>query len=134
MSGSDLIIGKGWRFPIKVNAKGGLNWSAGPDRIQDAIWLIVKTSPGERVMRPRFGTGIDNFVFRSNSPAVRMELAETIKHGLLEWEPRIDIEAVRVDPVPREESQVLVAVDYRIRATNQLFNVVYPLYLEEGVG
>jgi phage baseplate assembly protein W len=133
MNGADFIIGKGWRFPIKVNAKGGLNWSEGPERIQDAIWLIVKTVPGERVMRPQFGAGVDDYVFRNNSPATRAELALAIKSALVKWEARIDIETVRVDPVAGEESQVLVAIEYRIRATNQLFNVVYPLYLEEGV-
>jgi phage baseplate assembly protein W len=127
------LVGQGWKFPLKVNAKGRLNWSEGPERIQDAIWLIIKTSPGERVMRPRFGAGVDAFVFHPNSPATRVELAAAIKNVLLQWEPRIDIEAVRVDPVAVEESQVLVAIEYRLRATNQLFNVVYPLYLEEGV-
>lgn len=127
------LLGRGWKFPLKVNAKGGLNWSEGPDHIQDAIWLIIRTSSGERVMRPRFGSGVDEFVFQPNSPATRVALEAVIKNALLQWEPRIDIEAVRVDPVAGEENQVLVAIEYRLRTTNQLFNVVYPLYLEEGV-
>ena len=49
--------GPGFNFPIKVNAKGGLDWSSGPERIQDAIWIILSTSLGERVMRPTFGRG-----------------------------------------------------------------------------
>ena len=59
MNGAD-IIGQGWRFPIRVNAKGGLDWSSGPDRIQDAIWIILSTSLGERLMRPEFGAGIQD--------------------------------------------------------------------------
>lgn len=127
------FIGQGWRFPITVNAKGGLNWSAGPERIQDAIWLVIKTALGERVMRPRFGAGVDDFVFQPNSPAIRVALESAIKQALLEWEPRIELEAVRVDPVAGEPSQVLASIEYRIRTTNELFNVVYPFYLEEGV-
>jgi phage baseplate assembly protein W len=127
------FTGKGWRFPIRVNGKGGLSWSEGLDRIQDAIWLIMKTSPGERVMRPQFGAGVDDYVFQPNSPVTRAALADAIKGALLEWEPRIDLEAVRVDPVPGEPSQVLASIEYTVRATNELFNVVYPLYLEEGV-
>ena len=49
------IIGRGWQFPVKVNASGGLNWSSGADRIRDAIWIVLGTAPGERVMRPTFG-------------------------------------------------------------------------------
>jgi phage baseplate assembly protein W len=61
------FIGRGWRFPIKVNARGRLEWSDGPSRIQDAIWIIIKTALGERLMRPTFGAGVDDFVFQSNS-------------------------------------------------------------------
>lgn len=127
------FVGQGWRFSIKVNAKGGLSWSSGPERIQDAIWLIIKTALGERMMRPHFGAGVDDFVFQPNSPAIRVALASAVKQALLEWEPRIELEAVRVDPVPGEPSQVLASIEYRIRTTNELFNVVYPFYLEEGV-
>jgi len=129
----DAFIGRGWRFPIKVNARGGLDWSDGPDRIRDAIWLVLKTSVGERVMRPTFGAGVEDFVFQSNSAAARAELAQAIRTALVRWEPRIEIVAVRVDMVPDEPSQVIASVEYRIRMTNELFNVVLPFYLSEGV-
>lgn len=152
MSNKDFI-GTGWRFPIKVNARGRLEWSGGPQRIQDSIWLIIKTALGERLMRPKFGAGVDDFVFQSNSIINRSKLAIAIRGALLEWEPRIDLDEVRVDSAadlkstrvdtgdrnipfisPADiESQVLVTIQYRIRTTNELFNVVFPLYLEEGV-
>lgn len=152
MSNLDFI-GTGWRFPIKVNARGRLEWSGGPQRIQDSIWLIIKTALGERIMRPKFGAGVDDYVFQSNSIINRSKLAIAIKGALLEWEPRIDLDEVRVDSAadlesrrvdsgdqgfgfisPENfESQVLVTIQYRIRTTNELFNVVFPFYLEEGV-
>jgi len=148
------FIGRGWRFPIKVNARGRLEWSDGPRRIEDAIWVIIKTALGERLMRPTFGAGVDNFVFQSNSEINRVELAGVIKSALLEWEPRIDLDDVRVNSGwdakdPRLESldsaqairdrstaldsQVVVSIEYRLRTTNEVFNVVFPFYLEEGV-
>ena len=127
------FIGRGWRFPINVNARGGLDWSEGPDRIRDAIWIVLKTSLGERLMRPDFGAGVDGFVFQSNSAATRAALVQAIRTALVRWEPRIELAAVRVDPVPGEPSQVICAVEYRIRATNELFNVVLPFFLSEGV-
>ena len=151
MSNLDFI-GSGWRFPIKVNARGRLEWSDGPERIQDSIWLIIKTALGERLMRPKFGAGVDDFVFQSNSDVNRSALAIAIKSALTRWEPRIDLEEVRVVSAadfesvesvdspdlrpsnPRDlESQVLVTIQYRIRTTNELFNVVFPFYLQEGV-
>jgi uncharacterized protein len=126
------FIGKGWRFPIRVNARGGINWSEGPERISDAIWIIIKTALGERVMRPTFGAGVNDFVFQSNDSVVRSEVVTAIKSALLRWEPRIDLEQVQAQPVTAEPSQVLVSIAYRLRTTNELFNVVYPFYLEEG--
>ena len=124
------FIGQGWRFPIRVNAKGGLDWSSGPERIQDTIWIIIRTALGERVMRPKFGRGRSRFLSQSNSPLVRASLASAISTALLQWEPRIEVAGVNVDPDPGEPSQVLVSIDYRIRSTNTLSNVVYPFYLE----
>jgi phage baseplate assembly protein W len=131
MSGTDFI-GRGWRFPINVNAKGGLDWSDGPQRVSDAIWLIVKTSLGERVMRPTFGAGVNDFVFQYNSSVIRTRLATAIKQALLKWEPRINLTQVSVDPVTNEPSRVLVSIGYTLRDTNEVFNVVYPFYLAEG--
>ena len=126
------FIGKGWRFPITVNAKGGIDWSNGPQRLSDAIWIIIKTSLGERVMLPTFGAGVNDYVFQSNSSMVRTQLASAIKQALLKWEPRITVTQASVNPVPDEPSQVLVSIEYTINATNEPANVVYPFYLSEG--
>lgn len=139
---ANALIGKGWRFPINVDARGRLQWSEGPDRIRDSIWIIVRTSLGERVMRPRFGASSDEYVFQSNSPATRAALQAAINTALLQWEPRIEVANVRVDAAASDperrlldtglDNQVLVTVDYKVRATNELFNAVYPFYLDEG--
>jgi phage baseplate assembly protein W len=129
----DEFIGKGWRFPIKINAKGGIDWSEGPGRISDAIWIIVKTALGERVMRPTFGAGVNDYVFQSNSFVTRTKLVTAIKSALVQWEPRIELGQVQAQPVANEPSQVLISIEYRLRTTNEQFNVVYPFYLEEGV-
>jgi uncharacterized protein len=131
MSGTE-IIGQGWKFPIKVNAKGGLDWSQGPDRIRDSIWLILSTSLGERVMRPEFGAGLKDDVFESNSDVVRAEIASAVRKALITWEPRIELVTLRVNPSPDQDSQVLISLDYQIRDTNELYNMVYPFYLQEG--
>jgi hypothetical protein len=131
-SGTDFI-GTGWKFPVKVNARGGLSWSAGTDRIAEAIWIVLAAAPGERVMRPTFGAGAQNHVFDPNSPVTRTQLAATISDALTRWEPRISL--VRVDVQQGDEpSLVNVSIDYTIRTTNELFNLVFPFYVQEGVG
>lgn len=127
------LIGVGWKFPIRVNAKGGISYSSGPDRIQDAIWIILSTSLGERVMREDFGAGVNDYVFQSNSDVVRVRLAAAVSAALTKWEPRIKLVNVAAQQ-GTEPSQVLIVVDYQISSTNELFNLVYPLYLQEGAG
>jgi len=127
------LIGQGWKFPIMVNAKGQLDYSFGPERIQDAIWIVLSTSIGERLMLPDFGAGIHDYVFQSNSDVVRTQLRSAISEALLKWEPRIDLLDVIVQE-GTQASQVLISIDYRLRSTNELFNLVYPLYLQEGAG
>ena len=128
------LVGTGWAFPVKVNARGGLSWTTGVRRIEDSIWIIVSTSLGERVMRPDFGGGVNDFVFQPNSALMRTNLAAAVRDALVRWEPRIELVSVRVDPSPDVESQILASIEYRVRTTNELFNLVYPLYLQEGVG
>src|SRR5688572_20220406 len=107
------LIGTGWAFPVKVNARGGLGWSSGPVRVQDAMWIILNTAMRERVMRPAFGAGVNEYVFQSNSELVREELADAIRQALVKWEPRIELDAVRVEPDRDVPSQVLITIDYR---------------------
>lgn len=130
---ANQIIGVGWKFPIRVNAKGGISYSCGPDRIQDAIWIILSTSLGERQMRETFGAGVNDYVFQSNSDIVRAQLAAAVSAALAKWEPRITQVKVSVQQ-GTEPSQVLIVVDYQISSTNELYNLVYPLYLQEGAG
>jgi phage baseplate assembly protein W len=125
------IIGQGWSFPIKVNAKGGLDWSTGADRIQAAIWIVLSTSPGERLMLPTFGAGIKDYVFESNSSVVRARLQTAVQKALTQWEPRIQVVSVQVSPSPDVASLVLISIGYQILNTNELY-MVYPFFLTEG--
>jgi phage baseplate assembly protein W len=133
MAAAVELIGKGWKFPIKVNAKGGLSYSEGPERIQDAIWIVLSTALGERLMRPDFGAGVHDYVFQPNSDVMRTRLQSAVNDALLKWEPRIELTNVNVQEGD-QPSQVRVSIDYRIRTTNELFNLVYPLYVQEGAG
>jgi phage baseplate assembly protein W len=133
MSTRDLV-GRGFPFPFKPNANRQLQWSEGPARVQDAIWIILNTSLGERLMRPTFGGGMLDQLFEPNSEMGRAGMAQQVSAALVKWEPRIDLVEVRVDPSPDVDGQVLASVTYKMRDTNELFNLVYPLYLAEGAG
>lgn len=126
------FIGRGWAFPIKPDANGSLQFVAGAEEIRQSIWLILTTAPGERQMHPEFGCGIHDLVFEANTAALHGLVQENVTTALQKWEPRIDVLAVRVDSPVDQRNLLLIRIDYRIRANNSIYNLVYPFYLNEG--
>lgn len=127
-----LFLGSGWKFPVNVDEEGYLQIAQYEQSIQDAIWLILATAPGERVMRPDFGCGIHDLVFAPNSAATATRIAGEVRMALLKWEPRIDVLAVEATPAGNGEI-LYIQIDYKVRTSNNRFNLVYPFYLAEGV-
>lgn len=126
------FLGKGWKFPIRVNGRGGLSYSSGAQSIAEAIWVILSTPPNTRMMQPEFGCGIHDYVFAPNNPNTIATVTQEVHGALLRWEPRIDVLDVRVVSHPETPNTLLIYVDYRIRANNAFHNVVYPFYINEG--
>lgn len=131
---TERFFGKGWKFPVKVNTRGGLSYSSGEVDIDEAIWIILGTSKGERFMLPDFGCGIHDLVFAPLNPTTIGDIGYHVKEALIKWEPRIDVLDVRVEQVKEEPNKLLIRVDYRVRANNAYYNIVYPFYFREGAG
>ena len=124
-----IFLGRGWQFPVAPDASGALATADYEDSVRQSIWVILGTAKGERVMRPDFGCGIYDMVFGVNSSTTASEAAEEVRDALVSFEPRIDVLGVEV--TPGGDGEVLyVSIDYQIRATNTVFNLVYPFYLE----
>ena len=60
---SKAFLGRGWAFPVAVDAIREIATAAYEDDVQQAIRIILGTEPGERVMRPDFGTGLRGLMF-----------------------------------------------------------------------
>ena len=126
------FLGKGWRFPVNVDAQGEIHMSEYEQDIKEAIWIILTTSKGERVMRPDFGCGIHDYVFSVINTTTLGLIESSVREGLVLWEPRIEVIAVGISTEAANEGKLLVSIDYRVRTTNNRFNLVYPFYLTEG--
>jgi phage baseplate assembly protein W len=126
------FLGQGWAFPVRVNARGGLDWSAGAKSIEEAIWIILETPRRSRIMEPEFGCGLHDYVFAPNSANTRAVIAAEVRAALVRWEPRVDVLAVNVEPQVDAQNTLLIEVDYRTRANNAVRNLVYPFFLNEG--
>jgi phage baseplate assembly protein W len=128
------FLGRGWSFPVKPTPGGRLAFVGGEEMIRQSIWIILSTAPGERQMRPEFGCGIHDLVFEPNTAALRGIVQTKVRDALTRWEPRIDVVDVRVETPPEQRNYLLIRIDYRIRANNAFFNLVYPFFINEGAG
>jgi phage baseplate assembly protein W len=122
-------LGVGAAFPLAYTADGGLALAADGESVRQSILLILKTAKGERVMRPDFGCGIYDLVFELNNATTAGKVSQAVQEALILFEPRIDLLDVRVTSGGDREV-LLISIDYRLRSTNDVFNLVYPFYLE----
>lgn len=123
------FLGKGMRFPLQINAVGGMAMSEGGGNIEEGVRLIVGTAVGERVMRPMFGCRIHDYVFHPNSASTAGMVAFYVAEALNKWEPRITEVRVSARPQQDPESLMMVEIKYKVRSTNVDMNMVYPFYL-----
>ncbi|KQC04767.1 MAG: baseplate protein [Methanoculleus sp. SDB] len=126
------FLGTGWKFPIKTDSSGHIALSTGEEDISEAIRIILLTSPGERVMRPDFGCGIRDYIFASMNAKTLALIETSVREALIKYEPRIEVLDVKADATDAALGKLLIGLIYRVRATNTVFNRVYPFYLTEG--
>ncbi len=123
------FLGRGLKYPLQINAVGGMAMSDGADNIEEGVRLIVGTAVGERVMRPMFGCRIHDYVFHPNSSSTAGMVSFYVAEALNKWEPRVTDVRVSARPHHGEESMMVVEIKYKIRSTNVDKNMVYPFYL-----
>lgn len=132
---SKPFLGVGWSYPLEIETegdeKGALKLARYEESVRQSIWIILGTAKGERVMRSNFGCGIYDLVFEVNSASTAGRIVQEIREALLLFEPRIDVLEVQVQP---DGAVLLISIDYQVRATNNIFNLVYPFYLERSAG
>ena len=104
-------------FPFHIDSHGRTATTDTDDHIRDLIEQFLFTSPGERVNRPDFGSGLLRLVFEPNSPELEQALKFTIQAGLQRW--LSDVVEVRTLEVTREDSKLNVSVQYTIRRTKE---------------
>ena len=126
------FLGRGWKFPVTTDAEGRIALSEYEQDIKEALWIILSTAKGERVMRPDFGCGVHDFVFAPINTSTLTLIETSVREALTLWEPRIELIKVEVSTERIDEGKLFITIEYRVRTTNNRFNLVYPFYLTEG--
>jgi hypothetical protein len=126
------FLGVGFAFPLQVDpSTGQFAWAAYEADVQQAVFTILSTAKGERVMLPDFGCGMHDRVFSPNTATQSNAVAADVREALTRWEPRIDLLDVVVTIGGSQGEVLLIRIDYRIRANNAFYNTVYPYYVND---
>ncbi len=128
------FLGTGWKFPIKIDDRGGIAISEDEEKIRESILIILSTAKGERVMRHEFGCDIHDFVFSVINTSTLTLIKSAVKEALTLWEPRIEVIDIETSAERINDGILLINVDYKVRTTNTEYNLVYPFYLKPGGG
>jgi phage baseplate assembly protein W len=126
---TEPFLGTGWRFPILPDEAGRLSYAVGEQSIENCLRALLLTATGERVMRPDFGTKAQESVFAPGSNQNLRDLERSVADAVRAFEPRVELDAVRAEADPADDSRVTVSVQYRIRRTNTKANLVFPFYV-----
>jgi uncharacterized protein len=123
------ILGTGWAFPLKIDSRGGIAMAKNESGIEESIKFILSTARGERKMRPNFGCDIHTLVFAPNNATTWGLAVHYVEDALAFWEPRIEVMNVDAQPDRVDPAHLMISIKYRVKATNDARNIVYPFYL-----
>lgn len=127
------FLGRGWHFPPAFGLGGNrVEMVVGEEDIDQSLRILLATKPGERVMQPSYGCGINALVFESISESTVTEIKDMVERAILFFEPRIDLKGLEIDASEIYEGKLTLLIDYSVRATNSRNNMVYPFYFKEG--
>ena len=124
-------LGRGWAFPVKP-VNGRLAMAREEEDIEQAIEIILRTAPAERVMLPGFGAGLQQFLFAPTAPSRTAAWKTWCARALVAHEARITVERVAARAAAQETNLMEIEIDYVVRRTNSSFNRVFPFYLNEA--
>ena len=124
MTGPVLASSRGNQFKPPIcwpllpvpDADGRLGFPDLETSIRQRIEAVLRTSPGEQLMRPNFGAGLELLVHQPNTAEVRARTQEAVATAVRLFEPRIVVDRVSVVP-GKDPRELAITIAYRIRAT-----------------
>ncbi len=127
------FLGRGWTFPPTfLKDKGSIEMVSDVNDIVQSMKIILSTRKGERLTNPHFGCAMHDYLFEPINEVTKNMISDAIQNALIEYEPRIIVEDIKLDFAEQLEGIVNVELDYVVRKINTRHNVVFPFYKIEG--
>jgi uncharacterized protein len=131
------FLGTGWAFPPAFNKDSGtIELVSDYDDIKESLGILLSTSLGERVMQPKYGCNLNDYMFDALSTSTIGFIKDRVSTAILYYEPRIRAENIEVtegDSPDLLEGRFTISIDYTIPGTNSRFNYVYDYYKNEAL-
>ena len=133
MKENKSFLGSGWSFPPRfMESTDGLELSHNEQDIAESIFILLSTTPGERVMNHKYGCDLQSMVFSTMSNSNKTRMEDMINMAILYFEPRIRVVAIKIESPDQLNGKLEINITYDIKGTNSRKNMVYPFYLSEG--
>lgn len=133
MENQGSFLGIGWSFPPSFSPDlNSVQMSSDEKDIEESLQILLSTRLGERIMVPDYGCNLEDLLFSPLNLTVKTFVADLVKTAILYFEPRIDAEKIDITQGDELRGELIIFVDYTIRATNSRKNLVFPFYKEEG--
>lgn len=124
----------GWPLLPVPDANGQLHYPGLAQSVREQIQVLLSTRPGEQLMHPGFGAGLENLLTEPNTVATRSRIQELVGDALKRWEDRIVVDGIAVDPVSDAATGVpdgvRVEIAYRLLRTGAPARVGLTLVME----
>ncbi len=117
---------------LRIGARGGVDMVQDEDAVRQAILLLLSTTPGERVMRPDYGSLLRQLIFSPNDDTTAGLAIHYVRSAVERWERRVDVLHVDAERDPDAIERLNVRLVYRVRATRQVVSQVVPVDLAAG--
>lgn len=108
---------KGWPLLAVPDANGQLNYPTLEESVRQSIRVILSTRPGEQLMRPSFGAGLQSFLHEQNTLTTRRRIRDLVTESIERWERRVEVDRVEVRELDDEPTKIRVEVAYRLKRT-----------------
>lgn len=129
------FLGTGWAFPITFDhEQSTVNMASEVQDIEQSLTILLRTRPGERVMRPDYGCALDDLLFEPVDAGIITYIKDLISSAILYYEPRVNLQNINIltEPAMVWEGKVLIELNLVVRSTNGRFNYVYDYYKREA--
>ena len=117
MSVAGDLYGRGLSFPVRVGLDGRLAVSEGELNVRESLCVLLRTARSERVERPAYGAGLDQYLYGPNDLATLRLIQDEVQRAVAAYEPRVTLDDVRVMVNPDDPRAVDITVAYTLVAT-----------------